>query len=92
MEFFMRLRTCITFVAFISLCPPAFAISEALKKACDSDYLAYCSQHKVGTMALRSCMKTHRHMLGDTCIKAIGKSGEATQAEINDYKREKNLP
>ena len=35
----------------------ALAVSEVVKQACTSDYAAYCSEHKVGTEALRSCMR-----------------------------------
>ncbi len=67
----------------------ALAVSEAVKKACDSDYVAYCSQHKIGSTALRACMKSHKHVLLSTCLSAISKSGEASPDEIQQYKREK---
>ena len=66
----------------------ALAVSEVVKQACTSDYAAYCSEHKVGTEALRSCMRAHRHMLSETCIKALGSSDEVTQEDIQQYKRE----
>ncbi|MBY0559124.1 hypothetical protein [Hyphomicrobium sp.] len=66
----------------------AFAVSQAVKDACSSDYAAYCSQHKVGTEAARQCMREHRKMLTEDCIHALGKSSEVTQADIELYKRE----
>jgi hypothetical protein len=66
----------------------AFAVSQAVKDACSSDFAAYCSQHKVGTAAARSCMREHRKMLTDACIHALGHSSEVTQADIEQYKRE----
>ncbi len=66
----------------------AFAVSQAVKDACSADYAAYCSQHKVGTTAARSCMREHRKMLTDDCIQALGHSNEVTQADIEQYKRE----
>jgi hypothetical protein len=66
----------------------AFAVSQAVKEACTSDFAAYCSQHKVGTEAARSCMHEHRKMLTDSCIQALGHSSEVTQADIEEYKRE----
>jgi hypothetical protein len=33
--------------------------SRVVKDACMSDYAAYCNGLKVGTAALRSCMKSH---------------------------------
>ena len=66
----------------------SFAVSEAVKKACDSDYAAYCSAHKVGSSELKSCMRAHRKMLTDACIKALGNSDEVTKNDIETYKRE----
>lgn len=68
----------------------AFAVSQAVKDACSSDYAAYCSQHKVGTEPARQCMRSHRKMLTDGCIQAIGKSSEVTKADIEQYKRERS--
>jgi hypothetical protein len=68
----------------------AFAVSQAVKDACSSDYAAYCSQHKVGTDAARHCMREHRKMLTDSCIQALGHSSEVTQADVEQYKREHN--
>lgn len=64
------------------------AVSEAVKKACDSDYAAYCSAHKVGSAELKGCMRAHRKMLTDACIKALGSSDEVTKNDIETYKRE----
>jgi hypothetical protein len=66
----------------------AFAVSEAVKKGCSADYASYCSEYKVGTDALRTCMRAHRHTLTDVCIKALGSSSEVTQEDIRQYKRE----
>jgi hypothetical protein len=68
----------------------AFAVSQAVKDACSSDFAAYCSQHKVGSEAARSCMREHRKMLTDSCIQALGHSSEVTQADVELYKREHN--
>jgi hypothetical protein len=66
----------------------ALAVSDAVKKACDSDYAAYCSNHKVGSSDLKSCMRAHRKMLTDACVKALGASDEVTKDDIETYKRE----
>lgn len=63
----------------------AFAVSQVVRQSCASDYAAYCSQYKVGTAKLRSCMKQHSHMLKAECIKALGHSNEVTKQEIRDY-------
>lgn len=67
----------------------ALAVSDAVKKACDSDYTAYCSDKKVGSSELKSCMRAHRKMLTDACVKALGASSEVTQDDVEAYKREK---
>jgi hypothetical protein len=72
----------------LALPTSAFAVSEAVKKACGADYASLCSQYKIGTEALRSCMREHRHTLTDGCIKALGHSSEVTQEDIRRYKRE----
>ena len=64
----------------------ALAVSEAVRRACSADYASYCSNYKVGTSALKSCMKKHSHMLTEDCIKALGHSSEVTQQDIRDYK------
>jgi hypothetical protein len=65
-----------------------FAVSDTVKQACSSDYAAYCSEHKVGTAGLKTCMREHRKMLTDACIQALGHSQEVTQQDIQDWKRE----
>lgn len=72
----------------LALPTSAFAVSDAVKKACSADYASLCSQYKVGTEALRTCMRSHRHTLTDGCIKALGHSSEVTQEDIRQYKRE----
>ena len=66
----------------------ANAVSRVVKDACMSDYAAYCNGLKVGTAALRSCMKSHSHMLSKPCVDALGHSDEVTKEDIQEYKRE----
>ena len=66
----------------------ANALSRVVKDACMSDYAAYCDGLKVGTPALRSCMKSHSHMLSQPCVHALGHSDEVTKEDIQQYKRE----
>jgi hypothetical protein len=66
----------------------AFAVSQAVKDACSADYVAYCGKFKVGTAALKSCMREHRHQLAADCVKALGHSSEVTAEDIAQYKRE----
>ena len=66
----------------------SLAVSKAVKEGCSGDYASYCSQYKVGTEALKTCMRSHRHTLSDGCVKALGHSSEVTAQDIQTYKRE----
>ena len=66
----------------------ANAVSRVVKDACISDYAAYRNCLKVGTAALRSCMKSRSHMLRKPCIDAPGASSEVTKEDVREYKRE----
>lgn len=69
----------------------SFAVDSELRKACDSDYVAYCSQHEIDSPGLRTCMRAHRKTLTESCARALATAGEATAEEIREYKRDKNL-
>lgn len=66
----------------------AFAVSKVVRDACSADYVAFCSNFKLGTPALKSCMREHRHKLAAECIKALGNSSEVTAEDVAQYKRE----
>ena len=66
----------------------ASALSKAVKDACTSDYAAYCNGLKVGSAALRTCMKAHSHMLTHACVMALKSSDQVTRKDVEDYKRE----
>ena len=66
----------------------AFAVSEAVKSACRDDYMALCSQHEVGSNGLRSCMRSNKKQLSKHCATTLAKSGDASKADIEQYKRE----
>jgi len=66
----------------------AFAVSKVVRDACSADYVAFCSNFKLGTPALKSCMRENRHKLAAECIKALGNSSEVTAEDIAQYKRE----
>ena len=38
-----------TIVAVPMMTSGAFAVSKVVRKACDGDYVAYCSQHEIGS-------------------------------------------
>jgi hypothetical protein len=49
----------------------ASAVSQAVKDACRGDYLTHCSQHEVGSEALRDCMADAFDKLSEPCVAAI---------------------
>ena len=68
----------------------AKAVSDALKDACSSDYVAYCSPYKATSppsASLRACMRARSHQLSQTCLRALGNSGYVSRREIEEYKR-----
>ncbi len=60
----------------------AFAVSQQVRVACRGDYFAYCSEHAVGSQALRQCMRSHAKQLSSGCKTALIKSGEAGKTAI----------
>lgn len=65
---------------------PAAAVSMAVKMACMSDYLSNCSQHAIGSPALRSCMRSVGPRLSKSCVRALVGAGEVSQAEVDRRK------
>src|SRR5262245_58814151 len=69
----------------------ASAVSQAVKDACRGDYQKYCSQHEVGSEALRGCMSDAFDKLSEPCVAAILDSefqrDSAQQDEVQGRKR-----
>lgn len=61
----------------------AQAVSAAVQMACLSDYLAYCSQHAVGSQALRQCMSNAGARLSNRCVNALIAAGEVSKSEVS---------
>lgn len=62
---------------------PAAAVSLAVKMACMTDYMSHCSQHAVGSPAVRSCMRAVGSRLSKRCVSALIAAGEVSQAEVD---------
>ena len=60
----------------------AAAVSLGVKLACASDYYAYCSKHKVGSPAVRGCMRANGHNLSNRCVNALVAAGEVSKSEV----------
>lgn len=61
----------------------AAAVSLAVKRACMSDYFAYCSSHAVGSPGLRSCMNKAGPNLSKGCVAALVSAGEISKSEVH---------
>jgi hypothetical protein len=48
-----------------------------------SDYFSYCSQHAVGSSALRRCMRNAGPRLSKRCVNALISAGEVSQREVS---------
>lgn len=66
----------------------AQAVSNEVRTACESDYMAYCGHHQIGSSSLRTCMRENRTRLSAGCRHALVDSGEASPADVRRYKRE----
>jgi len=60
----------------------AFAISQQVRVACRADYFSSCSDHAVGSPALRQCMRGHAKQLSRGCKVALVASGEAGKTSV----------
>jgi hypothetical protein len=65
----------------------AAAVSPMVKVACMSDYFNYCSQHAVGSQALRQCMRANGANLSKRCVNALVSAGEVSAAEVERRKQ-----
>jgi hypothetical protein len=70
-------------------------VSQAVKDACRGDYKAYCSQHEVGSQALRDCMSDAFDKLSEPCVSAIMDAEmerrQAQQDEAQPAKRKRQV-
>jgi hypothetical protein len=57
-------------------------------KHCANDYRNFCHQWGLETKGLENCMRKHGDKLTNTCIAALVKNGDVSQAEVNRRKKE----
>lgn len=68
--------------ALIASAGSAGAVSLSVQRACMGDYLAHCSQHSIGSAALRGCMSKMGPKLSSRCVNALTAAGEVSKAEV----------
>ena len=60
--------------------------SKALQKACAKDYKEHCGEYGLESAALRLCMDKAGQKLSKSCVNALVKAGEVSQAEVDRRK------
>ncbi len=61
----------------------AYTYSQAVQQACAADYRTHCSEYGIETSALRLCMNKVGNRLSQSCVNALVRSGEVSQAELD---------
>ena len=56
-------------------------------KHCADDYRKFCHQWGLETKGLENCMRKHGDKLNNSCIAALVKAGEVSQAEVDRRKK-----
>ena len=76
-------RTALAGLAMTWSAGAALAYDESIKRKCESDYFAYCSQYAHGSPNLRYCFESHRNSLSRRCIEALYDAGEIPRKYLN---------
>jgi hypothetical protein len=61
--------------------------SKAVQQFCRDDYKKYCGEYGLESTALRDCMNRVGEDLSKACVRALVRSGEVSQAEVDRRKR-----
>lgn len=60
--------------------------SRAVQKACVADYKKHCGEYGLESAALRLCMDKAGQSLSKSCVRALVRAGEVSQAEVDRRK------
>jgi len=60
--------------------------SKAVQQFCREDYKKYCGEYGLETSGLRSCMDRNGNSLSKSCVQALVRDGQISQAEVNRRK------
>jgi hypothetical protein len=80
-------------LAFLLLLLPAgsalaqHTYSDAVQRACASDYKQHCREYGIETEALRLCMDRAGQKLTQTCVDALVADGEISKQQVEARKR-----
>jgi len=64
----------------------AQSYSKAVQQFCREDYKKYCGEYGLETSGLRSCMDRNGNSLSKSCVQALVRDGQISQAEVNRRK------
>jgi len=64
----------------------AGAYSKAVQQYCRADYKKFCGEYGLETSGLRSCMDRNGKKLSKSCVRALVRDGQVSQAEVNRRK------
>ena len=70
-------------IAFLIGSVSSVAAAHKDVKHCADDYWKFCHQWGLETKGLENCMRKHGDKLTNSCIAALVKAGEVSQAEVN---------
>jgi len=75
-------------LAAVSFADAALAqsYSKAVQQYCRDDYKKYCGEYGLETSGLRSCMDRNGKSLSKSCVRALVRDGQVSQAEVNNRK------
>jgi hypothetical protein len=65
----------------------AAPITQQMKDACAADYRKHCPDYGLESAALRLCMDKAGAKLSKSCVSALVRAGQVSQAEVNRRKK-----
>jgi hypothetical protein len=75
-------------IAFLIGSVSSLAAAHKDVKHCADDYRKFCHQWGLETKGLENCMRKHGDTLTNSCIAALVKAGEVSQAEVDRRKKQ----
>ena len=80
-------RTLIISIALIVCGVGAAQAAHKDVKHCANDYRNFCHQWGLETKGLENCMRKHGDKLTNSCVAALVKNGDVSQAEVDRRKK-----
>ncbi len=71
-----KLLVTVAALAVSGFATAASAYTDKVQHECQDDYLSFCSEHPVGSTAMRRCMEANGKHLTRRCLNALVDAGE----------------